>query len=387
VTSALAPFDAIALPAIVAYLLLWLIVVAAAPRKDLAGGGMANMATILAGTLLAYASTSIWVFVIGWALTVVPSFRGSFGAPLAARICLAAGTAALAAGAVLMQFPQTGTIAIGLFLIAILLRKGAFPVSFWVVSAFESASLPALGLLFNSHLGGYLLIRFAVPQLRGSASQALFTVAIFTLFTSLYAAVRALAEQQPRRILGLLCVSQASFILAGLDSNVEGATGALVHWWVVAFATAGLIAVYRALEVRTPDVKCPREYLGLGIPAPRLAVFFAICALALVGLPGTLGFAAQDLLFHGALESHPLLGVALPVATALNAITVLRLFAKLFLGRRANHVAPIPDARIRERWALSAAVIFLVAGGLAPGAWIALRAPAAEWIASLLTAK
>ncbi|MBK7085452.1 MAG: hypothetical protein IPH53_12640 [Flavobacteriales bacterium] len=38
-------------------------------------------------------------------------------------------------------------------------------------------------------------------------------------------------------------------------------------------------------------------------PAPRLAVFFLIFGLALIGLPGTLGFIAEDLLFHGALNA------------------------------------------------------------------------------------
>src|SRR4029079_3397175 len=123
---------------------------------------------------------------------------------------------------------------------------------------------------------------------------------------------------------------------------------------------------YRALEARSTEVESPRGFLGFAVPAPRLAVFFAICGLALVELRGTLGFAADDLLFHGALETHPLLGIALPLATALNAITVLRLFATLFMGRRVTHATPIPDARPGERLALTASVVFLVAGGIAP---------------------
>lgn len=118
---------------------------------------------------------------------------------------------------------------------------------------------------------------------------------------------------------------------------------------------------------------------------PRLAVFFAVCGLALVGLPGTLGFAAEDLLFHGALESHPLLGLALPVATALNAITILRLFARLFLGRPVTAVADVPDARPRERWALSLCVVLLVLGGLFPQVPVSLGQPAADTVTALLS--
>ena len=230
------------------------------------------------------------------------------------------------------------------------------------------------------------MVRFAVPLLPANASEALPLAGVLTLFTSVYAAVRALAEGKPRRVLALLCVSQASFILAGLENrNVEGITGALVQWWVVAFATTGLLGVYSALEARSIEVESPKGFLGYGAVTPRLAVFFAVCGLALVGLPGTLGFASEDLLFHGALQTHPLLGIALPLATALNAITVVRLFATLFLGRRPSQCPQVPDARPRERWALAAPVLFLVFGGIFPGVLFALRSPAAERIVELLS--
>ena len=141
------------------------------------------------------------------------------------------------------------------------------------------------------------------------------------------------------------------------------------------------------MEARTTEVGSPTGFLGLGYHAPRLGVFFTIAVLALVGLPGTLGFVAEDLLFHGSLESHPLLGVGLPLATALNAITGLRLMATLFLGKRGLHVAAISDALPRERWALTLPVVLLVAGGLAPGIWVALRTPSADSIARALAGR
>jgi hypothetical protein len=84
---------------------------------------------------------------------------------------------------------------------------------------------------------------------------------------------------------------------------------------VVSAASMGMACVLRAVEVRVADALAPSGPLGLAVRAPRLAVFFLVCGLSLIGLPGTLGYCAEDLLFHGALESHPLLGVALPLAT------------------------------------------------------------------------
>lgn len=392
--SALFNFDSFALLSIAAYTLLWAIAVAAAPRRDRVNGGLTNLAIVLVGTWIAYAAGSIWVFIVGWFITIVPALRKRSNVGPIPKLTLLASTGALALGAAMVyalasETPDGGTmqrVAFGAFVIAALLRKGLFPAHVWVVSAFDTGSLPGLGLLLNNHLGAYILVRYAVPMLPANAREAMPLVGALTLFTAVVTAIRALTESKPRKILALLCVSQASFIFAGLENrNVEGITGALIHWWVVAFATTGLIAVYRALEARSTEVESPKGFLGFGGPAPRLAVFFGLCGLALVGLPGTLGFAAEDLLFHGSLETHPLLGIALPLATALNAITFLRLFATLFMGRRITHTPPIPDARPAERWALTASAIFLVAGGLAPGVVIALRSPAAKTLASFLS--
>lgn len=377
--------DSLALVSMSSFAVLWAVTVAAAPRRDREGPGRWELICLLAGTLLAYAAAELPVFLAGWTLTVLPYWRGGQRGP---RLALAAGTALLALGCLLTTLPNAAgyaPVAFGAFVLAVLLRKGIFPVHFWTLDAFEHLRLPALGLFLNSHLGGYLLIRFAIPQFPGLAAEWLPQVSLLALVTSVFMAVAGLAVAQPRRVLGLLWISQGSFILAGFaTSTQEGITGALLHWWVVAFATTGMISIYRSLEARTTAVRSQSGFQGLGAHAPRLAVFFAVCGLALVGLPGTLGFVAEDLLFHGALEAHPLLGVALPLATALNAITVLRLFVTLFMGKRAIHVPAIPDALPAERLAFTVVVLLLVFGGLAPAVLVALRTPSAAGLARLL---
>jgi NADH-quinone oxidoreductase subunit M len=284
--------------------------------------------------------------------------------------------------------PTTRVAAFAMLMLAAVLRKGIFPFHSWVVNGLDQSPILPLGLLLNGHLGAFLVIRFAIPAFPDIAGPALSLVSTLALFTALYAAVLALSEKRPRRILGFLSVSQASFLLAGLENrNTEGITGALVHWFVVAAATTGLYCTYRALEARYPAVSLPSGFLGLVNTAPRLAVFFALCGLALIGLPGTLGFAAEDLLFHGSLESHPWLGITLPLATAFNGITMYRLFATLFLGRAASATPIIPDALPRERWALTAAAVFLVLNGIVPSLLVSLRTPAAESLAGVLSGR
>jgi NADH-quinone oxidoreductase subunit M len=381
-------FDPLTLTSIVLFVALALITIASMPKQDREQGQLASVVCITAGTILAYASASLPLFALGWAITAVPYWVWIKNGP---KLALAGGTLVLIAGAALQtgSSPSMRTAAFGLLMLAAVARKGLFPLHSWVVNGLDQSPILPLGLLLNGHLGAFLVIRFAIPLFPEIASgPGLMFASIPALFTALYASVLALSEKRPRRILGLLSVSQASFILAGLENrNVEGVTGALVHWFVVAVATTGLYCVYRAIEARYPGVASQSGFLGLSNTAPRLAALFAVCGLALIGLPGTLGFAAEDLLFHGSLESHPLLGITLPLATALNAITTYRLFANLFLGRGPSATPVITDALPRERWALTAAVTFLVMSGIVPGLLVSLRSPAGEHLAAMLGAR
>jgi NADH-quinone oxidoreductase subunit M len=378
-------FDSLSITSAIFFAALTAINLLARPKRDREPRQTYAFLCIAAGTLLAYFADNLPLFALGWVITIIPYWTGWLHP--GPRWPLAAGAASLVLGTVLFSTgsPDARMAAFVTLTLAALIRKGIFPFHFWVRQAFTEGELLPIGLLLNGHLGAVLLIRFVIPGLPDIAAQALPLLSMLALGTSLYMAVMALAEPSPRRILALLCLSQASFILAGLENrNVEGIAGALLHWFVVAAATTGLLCAYRSLEARIPQVSSPTGFLGLGSRAPRLAVFFALSGLALIGLPGTLGFAAEDLLFHGSLEAHPLLGFTLPLATAFNGITVYRLFSKLFLGRAERSTPVIPDVLPRERWALALVVVFLVVAGILPRPLIDLREPAAEHLAGVL---
>jgi NADH-quinone oxidoreductase subunit M len=139
---------------------------------------------------------------------------------------------------------------------------------------------------------------------------------------------------------------------------------------VVTVSTVGLFGILRLLEVRFGENLSASKHLGLAEHAPRLAVSFAILGLALVGLPGTLGFCSQDLLISGTLTTHPLIGLLLPIATTMNAVSFFRLFSRLFLGKRRTGFTVMADALPRERWILAGIVLFVVLGGLFPKATV-----------------
>jgi NADH:ubiquinone oxidoreductase subunit 2 (subunit N) len=366
------------------------------PRRDCTPGTMGGILYVLGSTLLAYSTENLVVLLAAWILSTVPFFRAQwFGARawrpriglLLSSIALAMAIAVIAANGHAMSIgglkgrSPGGMTVFGLLVAAVVFRKGICPAHAWVAEAAEGGPAIPTALLLNGHFGAMLVAKTIVPLFPHIAGEWFPLLSYLALATALYIAIRALTENSPRRLLAYLALSQSACILAGLESGTaEGVTGALVHWFVVTASTMGLFGVLRLLEVRFGENLTASRYLGLAEHAPKLAVFFIVFALALVGLPGTLGFCSQDLLINGTLASHPQTGLLLPIATAMNAVSVFRLFARLFLGKRRTGFTVMADALPRERWILAAGVLFVVLGGLFPNAIVALRSAEAETV-------
>jgi NADH-quinone oxidoreductase subunit M len=249
----------------------------------------------------------------------------------------------------------------------VILRKGILPAHAWVADAAEGGPTIPTALLLNGHFGALLIPKVIVPLFAATTVSLFPILSYLALATAPYVAIRALTENSPRRLLAFIALSQSASILAGLESRTaEGVTGALVHWFVVTVSTMGLFGILRLLEVRFGENLTASKHFGLVEHAPRMAVSFVVFGLALVGLPGTLSYCSDELLMHGTLMSHPIFGLLIPIATAMNAVSVFRLFTRLFLGKRRTGFTVMADALPRERWILAAGVLFVVLGGLFP---------------------
>ena len=328
-----------------------------APRRDRGLRPTLGLAWLLGAILLSVLSSDPLLVSLGWWLTLVPFAAGLFG-PEGSRRSLLVALAVSAALLTVTCFLPAGGLAAGLVLAAaVWIRAGLFPAQGWLVDAFENGPLLPVAFLVAGQAGDALLTRTELPGWLGAAA----------LVAAMLASLRNFAEHKPRRILANVAISHSAFVVAGLLSrNEEGLVGADVHALVLAVALAVICGTLRLLEVRVMDVVDPAGKLGLAVRTPFLAVMFLIGALALFGLPGTLGYVSEDLLFQGVLESRSWLGLCLLFATAFNAINLLRLYSTLFLGVLPKHVVIVPDALPRERWPLMACVALLVLGGIVP---------------------
>ena len=366
------------------------------PRRDCNAATIGGILFLLGATLLAYESGNLLVLLAAWILTTIPFLlKGWFGAHgwrpgaglLVSAVALALAIGLIAAGGHTVSIDALkgrspgGSAAFGLLVVAVMFRKGICPAHAWVADAAEGGPAIPTALLLNGHLGALLVAKLIVPLFPLTAGSTFPVLSWLAMGTAIYVAIRGIAENSPRRLLAYLALSQSACILAGLESRTaEGITGALVHWFVVTVSTMGLFGILRLLEVRFGENLTASRHLGLAEHAPRLAVSFAVFGLALVGLPGTLSFCSQDLLIHGTLLSHPLTGLLLPIATAINAVSVFRLFTRLFLGKRRTGFTLMADALPRERWILAAGMLFVVLGGLFPNAIVAQGSAEADTV-------
>ncbi|WP_031499196.1 proton-conducting transporter membrane subunit [Bryobacter aggregatus] len=358
------------------------------PKKELSGSMMVSVFALQAGTLLVYTSDAMPVLAAGWLLSAIPMIwtrdadGERWGLPALALIM---SFLALLVAIFVLPEPGMHRWAFGAFTLALVFRKGIFPAQSWVPAAFERKPLWLANLTVNGHLGAVLAARVAIPLLVDDARSFTQLVSGFALMTAIGSALAALREKRPRRILAWLFSSQAAIILAGLESaDVEGIAGSYVHMIVVTLATTALVIVYQSVEARFGGNLSAEHYSGLASRMPRLAAFFIVTGLALVGLPGTLGFPAEDLLLHGTMSVHPLIGIVLPLSTALNAWNLFRLYSRIFLGKGARAVPEMVDALPRERWVLTAFAAALILGGLAPQFIVNSRTHAAESLKQFL---
>ena len=111
---------------------------------------------------------------------------------------------------------------------------------------------------------------------------------------------------------------------------------------------------------------------------PRLAACFVLFGAAGVGLPGTAGFVADDLLLHTLWIESPASAVMVIVSSALLAVSTLVCFARVFLGPATRSVAP--DLVRREALAGVLLLVLLLVLGIVPGV---LLGPADAWLSDV----
>ncbi len=389
--------DALSAPMLVLVSAVVLLIVWIGPQHELTPQTLAAMLATEGFTLAMFAARDLLLFALCWIAALIPMnlwTRGRLPARSRARrmlLLMSVGSSVPLVSAVLWLAASGRTHHIDTFdllqlhahgvpadvqapifilvTLAALIRMGVFPFHAWLPAIWRGAPLPISALTVTAPAGVLLLARFGLPLLPQPAAGRVPLIADLALMSALYGALLALGQKDLKRMLGALAVSQSGMMLIGLASaNAQGETGALLLCIGDRVALCGLFITVWLLRVRTGTTDMTRLG-GMMHSTPRMAAAFALFGIASMGVPGTLGFVAEDLVVSGIIESYPWIVLVVLATTMLNGITLARAFSRTFMGPARDAQVErgvIADLAPTERWALAALIAFLISAGVAP---------------------
>ena len=271
-----------------------------------------------------------------------------------------------------------GAWALGLMLVVVFVRSGVFPFHSWFPVMFERGGLSAALRLLGSQFGAFLSIRALIPLFSRYEGEELAWIPYAALASAVYASVVGLSQNNLRRALGWVFLAQVDLVLVGLwPINNHGLHGALLQMLALGTSSIGLYLVVLAVESRmgTSDI---RHLGGLTKAFPRLSALFLVFSLAVIGIPGGLGFVAEDLLLHDLLTHSPAISLMFLLATLFNGLTLLRLYSLGFMGpsREPRRLGPaVRDLVSREVWVFAGLIAALAIGGFVPNPLVGVQDP------------
>jgi NADH-quinone oxidoreductase subunit M len=351
--------------------LLWAAGLCLAPRVAFSPQALRRVLAAQLGVLGIFVTREPWALAVLWTASIASLVLGldpktHARARAVAAWYLGVSAACFVAGAALIEAAPAGASAaeVGVLLVsfAVMVRTAIIPVHSWLAELFEGGRLGTGVLFITPQIAAYVIAVLLVPR---AAGWELELIGGLALTTAVYAAAATLVQTDPRRAYAYLLMSQSALVVAGLESTtVVGLTGGLCLWLSSGVAMAGFGFTLWMLEARHGRLSLIRLQGGYEA-RPLLASSFLVFGLASVGFPGTLGFVSDELLMSGAVSQFPTLGFAVVVAVALNGITVMRMFLRLFCGPSEG----IPSVRLRRRELAAAVglVAVLLLFGFFPG--------------------
>ncbi len=254
-------------------------------------------------------------------------------------------------------------IAFGLSCLCIALRAGVIPLHVGVASICDRLPFAQTQQLSSTIALVFVHLRFVDHH--AAAIELAPLLVRYGAAATITAALMTLVQRDLRGLYRGTTAMHGGMLMAAVGAaSLDNFAAALLVAVAMGLALGGLGLMITSLEERVGPV----SFQGPGGRAgglPKLATAFALFGGAGVGLPGTAGFVADDLLLHTLWMESPTSTVTVILSSALLAVTTLIAFSRVFLGRTVATLAP--DLYPRERVVVVTIVLLLVLLGFAPG--------------------
>ncbi|HLT28537.1 MAG TPA: monovalent cation/H+ antiporter subunit D [Myxococcaceae bacterium] len=257
----------------------------------------------------------------------------------------------------------------GVLAVAFLTKAGAWPLNFWLVPAYRSATAPVAAFFaLLTKVGVYAILRLSTLLYAGqSETYGRTSLLAFGTITAAFGALGMLGSKRLASITAFSIAVSSGTLLAALSFRSEAVTGGAIFYLVS--STIGISALFlltdvverwrnsgstdpdeapflsaRFLEVENVNLDDDEERL-VGRPIPASIAFLALAfmtfALIIAGLPPLSSFLAKSLMLSEAM--------ALPaVSGALQG--QVWLFVAVLLGTGLMSLITLSRAGIRNFW-------------------------------------
>jgi len=261
--------------------------------------------------------------------------------------------------------PQT-LIFLG-FLAAFSVKVPMWPVHTWLPDVHLDGPTGAAVMLGMLKLGGYGLLRFALPITPDASHFFAPAMIALSLVAVIYSSLLALVQTDMRKLLAYSTVAHMGLVTLGLFIfNRIGTEGAIVQMLSYGIVSGAMLLCTGMLFDRTQTGSID-AYGGVANTMPKFAAFTMLFSMANIGLPGTSGFVGEFMVLMGAISFNFWIGALAALTLILSAAYTLWMYKRVIFGAIANaSVAKLADIGKREFVLLGAMAVLVLAIGLDP---------------------
>ena len=270
-----------------------------------------------------------------------------------------------------------------LIFIAFAIKLPVVPLHTWLPDAHTDAptavSVILAGVLLK--MGAYGMVRLvagfggdggiANGLVPGVADDYAAILAAFAVVSVLYGAAATMRQTDLKRLIAYSSVSHMGFVLLGIFALKQlSLTGATLQMFSHGLITGLLFAMVGLVYDKTHQRHIP-VLGGLARQMPVIAVVFSIAGLAALGLPTTIGFAAEFTVFVGSFGSDAFSGIQASVVLAVLGIVVgagyiLWVLERVFYREPKEQYDGVGDADNMEKAYIFAFVALIMLFGVYP---------------------